>query len=37
MATIAFVIVLLHLLAGFGYGIYRISSGDSNHNDQAPV
>ncbi len=31
MSTIIFVIVMLHLLGGFGYAIYKISGGSKNN------
>lgn len=31
MAHIVFIIVMLHLVAGFGYGMYKVSVGDGSH------
>lgn len=33
MSTVIFAIVLLHLLVGFGYVLYRISSSDAPKED----
>lgn len=37
MTTVIFAIVMLHLLVGFGYALYRISSSDApKKNDRTP-
>jgi hypothetical protein len=33
MSTVIFILVLLHLLAGFGYAIYKINFSSKNNSD----
>jgi hypothetical protein len=36
MSTLIFAIVILHLLGGFGYAIYKIEYGSKNHSNPTP-
>ncbi len=33
MSTLIFIVVLLHLLSGFGYAIYKINFGSKSNSD----